>query len=266
MLSVDRSVSGRARTLNWHGATGIWLLAGLLFLSATGITWSTYAGAHVTDIRTALSWQRPQLDTVLPVDGGRDPVAIDFDAVLAAAASVGVHVPLEVTLPTGAGQAVVVTEIEKPYRLTTNAASVDPDSLTVSSQVDFWRDYSLVAKLADWGIRAHMGLLFGLLNQFVLLGVAVGLLTVIVRGYRMWWQRRPTRGSDWAVGRPPMRGGVRRLHPLAIAALAVIAAGVGWFLPLLGISLAAFLIVDVVIAMVKRRRPSVAKREVDADV
>jgi hypothetical protein len=51
-----------------------------------------------------------------------------------------------------------------------------------------------------------------------------------------------------------MRGGVRRLHPLAIAALAVGAVAVGWFLPLLGISLAAFVIVDLAVGAAKRRR------------
>ena len=25
LLSVDRSVAGRARTVNWHGATGMWI-------------------------------------------------------------------------------------------------------------------------------------------------------------------------------------------------------------------------------------------------
>ena len=54
LLTVDRRAAGRSRTLNWHGATGVWLLAALLFLSATGITWSTYAGAYVTELRSAL--------------------------------------------------------------------------------------------------------------------------------------------------------------------------------------------------------------------
>lgn len=266
ILTVDRSGKGRSRTLNWHGATGVWLLAGLLFLSATGITWSTYAGAHVTDIRAALNWQRPQLDTALSTtpDGAhtehggsrttghvRDASTIDYGAVVSAAADAGVHLPVEVTLPAEAGRAVGVTEIDKPYRLTTNAAAIDPANLDVISQVDYRRDYSVIAKLADWGIRAHMGVLFGLLNQLLLLGVAVGLLTVIVRGYRMWWLRRPTRGSDWALGRPPVRGGIRRLHPLTIAGLLVAAVGVGWFLPLFGLTLAAFVVVDLMVGVVK---------------
>ncbi|GJF14011.1 peptidase [Mycolicibacterium cyprinidarum] len=254
LVAVDRSATGRTRTLNWHGATGVWLLAGLLFLSATGITWSTYAGAHVSDIRAALSWQRPQLDTALSAAPAVDPSAIDYDGVLTAASNVGVRRPVEVTLPAEPGEAVNVTEIDEPYRLTTNAAAIDPTDLSVTGELDYWRDYSLIAKLADWGIRAHMGFLFGLLNQLLLLTVAVGLLTVIVRGYRMWWQRRPIRGSAWAVGRPPVRGGIRRLHPVTIAGVIIVAVAVGWFLPLLGLTLAAFVIVDLGVGAVKRRR------------
>lgn len=263
VLTVDRTTEGRQRTLNWHGATGVWLLAGLLFLSATGITWSTYAGAHVTELRTALNWQRPQLDTATSHAGhgdndmshdSLDPTAVDYNRVLEAASGAGVHLPVEVTLPGAAGDGIGVTEIDKPYRLTTNAAAVDAHTYSVTDEVDYWRDYSPVAMLADWGIRAHMGFLFGLLNQLLLLGIAVGLLSVIVRGYRMWWQRRPTRGSDWAVGRPPMRGGLLRLHPVTLAAITVATIAVGWFLPILGISLAAFVVADAVIGVVKKRR------------
>jgi uncharacterized iron-regulated membrane protein len=89
LLSVDRSVTGHSLTLNWHGATGVWILAMVLFLSATGITWSTYAGAHVSDIRAALNWERPQLDTA-PAYEGHDgtapapelvnPTSIDYNS------------------------------------------------------------------------------------------------------------------------------------------------------------------------------------------
>ena len=249
LLRVDRSVSGRPRTMNWHGAIGVWILAMLLFLSATGITWSLYAGATVSDIRSVMGWQRPQLVTEISGQSYSGP--IDLDAVVAAAESVRVTAPLEVTLPAQPGEAVSVTEIDKAYRLTTNSAAIDPATLVVTNAVDYGRDYSIVAKLADWGIRMHMGLLFGWLNQLMLLVVAMGLVTVIVRGYRMWWLRRPTRGSQWAVGRPPVRGGLRRAHPAVFAAGVVTAVGVGVFLPLLGVSLAGFLVVDAVLGRVK---------------
>jgi uncharacterized iron-regulated membrane protein len=159
-----------------------------------------------------------------------------------------VRAPLEVTLPAEPGHDVGVAEIDKAWRATTNAAAVDPSTLAITSRLDYNSDYSLIAKLADWGIRGHMGFLFGMLNQLLLLGIAVALVTVIVRGYRMWWQRRPTRGSSWAVGRPPLRGGLRQLPPFAALLLVAAAVAVGWVLPLLGLTLVAFVLVDATIA------------------
>ena len=261
VVGVDRSGSGRARTLNWHGATGVWILLALVFLSATGLTWSTYAGANVTDLRASMGWQRPQLDTSLTgssVTGGEHaeheagdhasmsmPATVDVTCVVSAAHAVGLEAPLELTFPTAPGEAVGVKEDAKAYRLSSDSAAVDPSTLAVTSAVDYDRDYSLAAKLADWGIRGHMGTLFGFLNQLLLLAVAIGLITVIVRGYRMWWQRRPTRGSAMAVGRAPMRGGIRQVSPVLAVALVAVTALVGWFLPVLGWSLLAFLVLDV---------------------
>ncbi|WP_405179259.1 PepSY domain-containing protein [Nocardia sp. NBC_01377] len=269
LLGVDRSVPGRARTLNWHGATGVWIAAALLFLSATGITWSPYAGEHVTDLRAAMSWQRPQLDTDLTGDaaategaheghggahtGPVDITGVDLDQVVAAADRAGVGAPVEITLPAEPGQAIGVAEAAKAYRLTTDSAAIDPATMQVTGTVDYFRDYSLIAELADWGIRGHMGVLFGLLNQLLLLAVALTLVTVIVRGYRMWWQRRPTRGSAWALGRPPLRGGIGRAPRAGVVVLAVLAVAIGWFLPLLGITLVAFLVIDLALAALKRR-------------
>ena len=30
--------------MNWHGSVGIWLTVALVFISLTGLTWSTFAG------------------------------------------------------------------------------------------------------------------------------------------------------------------------------------------------------------------------------
>ncbi|BBE24649.1 hypothetical protein MN0502_35320 (plasmid) [Arthrobacter sp. MN05-02] len=50
---------GAAETLSLHSAAGVWLALGFFFLSATGLTWSTYAGANVTDLRAAIGWSTP---------------------------------------------------------------------------------------------------------------------------------------------------------------------------------------------------------------
>ena len=100
----------------------------------------------------------------------------------------------------------------------------------------------LAAKLTMWGIALHMGILFGLASQLTLALLALALVTVVVRGYLMWWQRRPFSAT-------PARGGVRRQPIRVIVALVTGAAVVGWFVPLLGISLLAFLLIDAVIGL-----------------
>ena len=72
-------------------------------------------------------------------------------------------------------------------------------------------------KLTRLGINAHMGRLFGLVNQLLLAALALGLLCVIFWGYRMWWQRRPARtGRAGVVGkrRPGAVGSSFRRGPL----------------------------------------------------
>ncbi|CQA10548.1 Putative integral membrane protein [Mycobacteroides abscessus] len=48
------------------------------------------------------------------------------------------------------------------------------------------------------------------------------------------------------------------LKPLELAILAVVVIGVGWFMPLLGISLAAFLAIDLAGGLVTSRRGTAA--------
>src|SRR5690606_10649886 len=62
-----RGESGRRRTRGLHGAIGLWALAGLLFLSATGLSWSAYAGENIGAMRTAFGWETPALSAA---DGG----------------------------------------------------------------------------------------------------------------------------------------------------------------------------------------------------
>ena len=115
-------------------------------------------------------------------------------------------------------------------------------------------DWPLAAKLTTWGIALHMGILFGWVSQLVLLLLAIALVVLIVRGYQMWWQRRPKRGGAVAVGRPPARGALRRVPVAGAVAIVVVAAVVGWFVPLLGLSLLGFLVVDAALGIRARRK------------
>ncbi|ATL70071.1 PepSY-associated TM helix domain-containing protein [Nocardia terpenica] len=272
----DRSRTGRSRTLNWHAAVGIWILLPLLFLSATGMTWSTYAGEHIDRLRQELSWTTPTVDARLPdatgpavpAGGEHDhhggghamsmPVSADraaqADKVFAVARGHGIDGPVEIAVPAADGTAFVVKERRLPGVLTQDAIAVDGRTGDV---VDLLRyaDWPLMAKLSNWGIQLHMGLMFGVANQLLLLLTMVALITVIVRGYLMWWRRRPTRADgSFALARGPRRGVLRRTPVAVLTPLIAVTVVVGWFAPLIGISLVGFLIVDVVVGLFQRRR------------
>ena len=100
-------------------------------------------------------------------------------------------------------------------------------------------DWPLAAKLARWGVDAHMGLLFGLVNQIVLALFAVGIIALVLLGYRMWWRRRPLGGG---VAGPP--GARARPSLPAVATVGAVAVLVGLAVPLLGASLIGFLLLD----------------------
>lgn len=274
LWTVQRGARERSRALGRHGAVGLWIALGLVFLSATGLTWSKYAGENVTGLRTSLGWTTPSVTTALSGSaaapaGGHDghggghvaaPVGPDvlggnvgrIDDVLAAAAAAGVTGQVEASIPATADTAFTVAETRQPWRFATDTVAVDGATGQVTDESRF-ADWPLAAKLTFWGIGLHMGILFGLLNQVVLLALAIGLLAVIVLGYRMWWLRRPVRGPRrW--GRPPVRGVLRSLHPAAIGAIVIGSVLVGWFVPLLGLTLLGFVAVDMVVGVFQRRR------------
>ncbi|MDO3640061.1 PepSY-associated TM helix domain-containing protein [Mycolicibacterium arseniciresistens] len=269
LATPDRDKKDRRRTMSWHGAVGVWVVVALLGLSITGITWSRYGGESVDLIQDRLNSSAPAVDTALTAAPGPDTTAGNHhhgahggatatdssgaDVVLHAAEQAGLQGPMWLSPPAEAGEAWQAAENKRDWPTRADAIAVDPGSGALVDRVN-QADWPFLAKLKDWAIDAHMGVLFGLANQIALVLVAVGLITVVVRGYLMWWQRRPTRGSAWAAGRPPLRGTLRNLPPAATTALVVAAVAVGWFLPLFGLSLAAFLVADLVVGAVKRHK------------
>ena len=261
------------RTRSWHTATGVWLALGFLFLAASGLTWSAYAGENVSQLRSALHWTTPKVSTALPGSvqqqgagnehaehhghqghqGHTDPSA-SFDAVLTAARTAGLDSQLVEIRPAASRDAAwTVAENDRSWPTQVDSVAVDPASLRVTDHVRF-SEWGLPAKLTQWAIAAHMGLLFGLPNQIALAVLAVGLVVLVVGGYVMWWRRRPTRAAGAGFGPVPPRGALRSAPPWTWPLLLAVGLGAGLFVPLLGISLVAFLAVDLVIAAVVRRR------------
>ncbi|GAA3111917.1 PepSY-associated TM helix domain-containing protein [Streptosporangium carneum] len=265
VIAPERGGSGLRRALSWHGSLGLWAVAGLLFLSATGLTWSKYAGGNVDVIQGALGWSTPALSTSASTSasasagdhaahsgdahGSPDAAVVDVDRVAEAAAAGGLSGPLEIAWPAKPGGVYVVKEMDRLWPQRNDQVAVDPVGGQIVGELRF-DDFPLVAKLIRWGIDGHMGVLFGLANQILLAALAVGLMSVIVLGYRMWWLRRPTRG----FGAPYERGSLRRLPWRLTLPLAVVVVAVGVFVPLLGISLLGFLVLDVVLGRIGAAR------------
>lgn len=276
LWTVKRGGRGRNGALGWHGAIGLWIALGLVFLSATGLTWSKYAGENIGDLRADLGWGTPSVSKSLDgadaaPSGGHDghggghaaaaagTGVLDtnvarIDDVLAVAANAGVTSVVEASIPAKPDTAFTVAQTRQPFQFSTDSVAIDGATGQITDTVRF-ADWPFAAKLTFWAIGLHMGILFGLVNQIALLALAAALLVMIVLGYTMWWRRRPTRGTQrW--GRPPARGALRGLHPVAVGAIVIGSVLVGWFVPLLGLTLLGFVAVDMVFGVFQRRRAS----------
>ena len=254
-LIPRRSGGGRGRLRSWHGAVGLWAAVGMLFLSATGLTWSQFAGTNVDTLRGALQWTTPSLHSTISAGVFPDATANgtvraeDAERVLEVARAHGLSDPVKITPPAEPGRAWVVMQVKRSWPVKQDSMAINPATGAVVDQLRF-ADWPLAAKLARWGIDAHMGLLFGLASQIALAALAIGLICMITWGYRMWWLRRPTRIAESpraAESAGALAPPGRRWSGLgAIALLGAVAVGVGLFLPVFGASLLVFLLIDAI--------------------
>lgn len=125
-------------------------------------------------------------------------------------------------------------------------------SLNLHAVLGVWL---MVAILGLSATGLHMGIMFGLPLQLALFAAGAGIAVIIVLGYRMWWLRRPTVRGTSVPGLPDSPSW------RIVAGVVVFAATVGAFLPLLGISLIGFLLLDLVlIGRSRARRRTVEKQ------
>jgi len=233
-----------------HATTGVTAGVVMVFLSVTGLTWSQAAGSRIDALRGALDWNTPSVS--LEQNGSathahhhhnvtdlsaRENRLWQLDAVMTAARAAGMDSPmLEIRLPKPE-KAWRVAEYDRSWPTQVDTLALSADTLEVLDRADF-ASFGLVAKLIRWGIDAHMGVLFGLPNQILMALVALGVMVTTAYGYVMWWMRRPAPTT-------PLTALWIRLPPLSRLLWAVGAIGLGWALPTLGISLLAFLFIDV---------------------
>lgn len=268
--AVNAARSPRLRTRRWHTLLGLWLAAGLMFLSATGLTWSNWAGGRVDQLRAQLGWITPSVSLKLPVAGQAPgqaapaqaggehahhhggmagmasmsmpaPAAAgDIDRILQTARQGGIDSnQLEIRPPRTADQAWTVREVDRSWPTQVDTIAIDPATYTITSRADF-ATFPLIAKLIRWGVDMHMGILFGWPNQLLMGAIGIALTVMIVLGYRMWWLRRPAAG---ATGQTLTQAWSGLSWPGRITAVAL-AVALGWCLPVMGVSLLAFVVVD----------------------
>ena len=165
-----------------------------------------------------------------------------FDGVLSAARNAGIDANrLEIRPAKTADRAWTVTEIDRSWPTQVDAVAVDPSTMQILDRTRF-EDFPLMAKLTRWGVDFHMGILFGLANQLLLIVFGIALCVMIVAGYRLWWIRRPAHAKF-----NPANTLIQAWFGLAWPARllsAVIAVLLGLALPLMGSSLALCLAVD----------------------
>lgn len=265
-----RGPKGRGRTLSWHGAVGLWVSAGFLALSATGLTWSAHAGVNIGKIQDSLGGASPSVSSALGrgaqgggsagAASGQSSVApsaakVDLDEAVRIAGSQGLRGKLVISPPADDKSAYIVKENTRHWPEEQDLVAIDPATGEVTDTVVF-DDFPVLAKLTRWGIDAHMGLLFGLANQIVLAVIALALIGMLFWGYRMWWLRRPTRAGGTRLGRPPVRGAWRRVPGRVMAPLVVVTAVLAYYLPLFGLPLVCFLLADLALAHARRHRRS----------
>jgi len=243
-----------------HSLLGLWIVLGLVFFSATGLTWSRWAGGNVNLLRAQLGWITPSASVQLqgpaptpdehaehhqhagmsmPMPAVGDPARFDMVQRIARAGGIDAA-EIEIRPPRQADQAWSVREVDRSWPTQVDTVAIDADRMVITSRADF-ADFPLVAKLIRWGVDAHMGILFGLANQILMALFGVALTTMIVLGYVMWWRRRPAAGSSLM----PLSEAFVRLPAAVRAGVAALALALGWSLPLMGISLALFLAIDV---------------------
>ncbi|WP_368299303.1 PepSY-associated TM helix domain-containing protein [Kluyvera sichuanensis] len=245
-----------------HVTLGWCLLAGMLLFSATGLTWSQWAGGNVDKLRATFGWLTPQVNTQLH---GREamlmdphaehhshhqgmvmsepPIAVDrIDAILQAAQRGGIDaIHLEIRPPRSVDRAWTVTEIDRRWPTQVDAVAIDPGSLAILDYTQF-ADFPLMAKLTRWGVDFHMGVLFGLPNQLLLMAFGLALCVAIVMGYRLWWIKRPAQSSVSAVQTLAQSWLALALPGRVLTLLLAIAFGLA--LPVMGASLLLFVIID----------------------
>ncbi len=135
-----------------------------------------------------------------------------------------------------------MNEIDRRWPTQVDAVAIDGATMQVVDRTRF-ADFPLMAKLTRWGVDFHMGILFGLANQLLLVGFGCALCVTIGVGYRLWWIRRPPQAA-WDPAHSLLQAWLSLALGLPEASVLGLAFALGLAMPLMGASLLLFIAVD----------------------
>ncbi len=263
-----------------HAVTGVLAAGVILFLAVTGMPWSKVWGDTVQGWATsqglghpappaevvpdwqigmsmpasamsaaAMSGMKPDLPWAMEkatapssgAAGGRTPIGVD--RALASVRAAGLPAPFSLTLPSGPRGAYVAAH--RPDRVeAARVVYVDQYDGHLLGQEGF-AQYGPAAKVIEWGIAVHQGQEYGLANRYIMLAGCIAVLVLAVSSATMWWKRRPS----GRLGVPPPPD-----DPKVGRGVLAIMIGTGLLFPLVGVSLAAALAVELVVRLTARTR------------
>lgn len=252
-----------------HAVPAFWLSLFTAVLIMTGLPWSGVWGDYVN--KAATSAQSGYPDQLW----GSVPESVIPTKAVAEVSWAAENMPVPESAQTGGVQTLpleqvvnIATERKVPAGYTINLPEGEKGVYTVSvfpkSPVDNatlhidqysgkvladlrFADYGTMAKAIEIGIALHEGRFFGWPNQLLAALTCLGLVGISLTGLIMWWKRKPA----GKLGAPALPKNYKLMKGVAAIIIAF-----GLFFPLVGISLVAVLLVDL---LVIRRIPA-AKR------
>lgn len=237
-FAFRRRMRGRRQSKDWHNFIGLALIVPMFFVVVTGLTWTKYSGPRYEAAKQAIL-QPPEsagADTALPSAAPGSSAAGNIDKVNQRAGEAKLPTPYRITLPADDKTAWKATSERQRFPINRDAIVVNGASGAVLQFVDY-SDEHWFNQLSSAGISFHEATLFGVPLQIFMTLLAVGVIALVVFGYRMWWQRRPQGG----MGEPPPIRAWLRNAPLALMAIMLVLA---WALPTLALSLLVWLVIE----------------------
>jgi uncharacterized iron-regulated membrane protein len=255
-FAFRRKMRGRRQSKDWHNFIGIALVVPMVFVAVTGLTWTKYSGARYDQIKASV-FSAPAAggaDTAMASVAPNSSALDSIDVTYTRAAEAKLKTPIKITLPADEHTGWKAESQRQRFPMSRDAIVVNGASGAVVDRYD-WNQEHWFSKLTTAGISFHQAELFGVPLQIFMTLLAVGVIALVVFGYRMWWQRRPQGGMG---SPPPIRAWLRRA-PLSLLLVVLVLA---WLLPTLGLSLLIWLVLERALLWTqiargrhKRRRP-----------